>query len=297
MKSIFILTSGKNRNLNALSDGVVEKQVQYVIEPTRSKLFDWKELWSYRELFYFFSWRDVKVKYKQTMLGVLWVVLQPIVTVIIFTIFFGRTLPAEHQQIPYPVFVLSGLVLWNFFSSAVNASSASMLSNAPIIKKIYFPRIIIPVASVIVASIDFVIAFVLFIAVTLYYQVVPNLSFLVFWPLAILMALIGTIGISCFLAALTVKYRDFRFVIPFGLQIALFVSPIIYPLSIIKSSFVVYILALNPMYGAISLFRIPLMNEPVNITTIFISIAATLVLFVVGIVYFKKTENYFADIA
>jgi lipopolysaccharide transport system permease protein len=274
------------------------QEVEYIIDSSKKKLVDLREIWQYRELFYFFSWRDIKVKYKQTTFGVAWVLLQPLLTVAIFTAFFGRTLSLPDTGLPYPVFVLSGLLMWNTFSSSVNNAGTSMISNATIIKKIYFPRIIIPVSSILVACVDFVITFLVFVAMLVYYQVPLNIvKVITLWPAGILVMLFGSLGISSLLAALNVKYRDFRYIIPFALQIALFLSPVIYPVSIIENSFIQYVLALNPMYAAITLFRLPMTDFPIDVTLLFISITFTIVILVAGIFYFKRTEAYFADFA
>ncbi|WP_236676069.1 ABC transporter permease [Chryseolinea lacunae] len=277
------------------------QQKENIISSDRSVILNLSELWSYRELFYFFTWRDVKVKYKQTTLGVIWVVLQPILTVIIFSFFFGRALNVEKTSpgLPYPVFVFSGLLLWNFFSSSVNSAGNSMLTNAPIIKKIYFPRIIIPVTALLVSGVDFIVAFVAYVGVLIYYNVhIDFMALLIFWPISIMFLLLGTLGISCWLAALNVKYRDFRYVIPFGLQIALFVSPVIYPASIISERWVNYVLALNPMYAAINFFRVPLTGaNSIDIVLMLISSVSSTLFVLLGIYYFKRTEAFFADIA
>jgi lipopolysaccharide transport system permease protein len=274
----------------------VVKDIEYFIEPTKKKLFDWKELWQYRELFYFFTWRDVKVKYKETVLGVMWVILQPILTVLVFSVFFGHALKVPSAGLPYPVFVFSGLLFWTVFSSAIVNAGSSMISNAPIIKKIYFPRIIIPVSSILVSCIDFLIAFTVFVLMLFYYQVQLNVSELfLFWPVAILLMLFGTLGVSCWMAALNVKYRDFRFVIPFSLQIALFLTPVIYPISILGNNWLKHLLAINPVYGAIMLFRAPF-GLTVNTPEVLLSVLSALGLLIWGVYYFRKTEGYFADI-
>lgn len=276
----------------------VVKDSEYIIDSKQHKLLNWHELVQYRELFYFFTWRDVKVKYKQTVLGVLWVVLQPLFMVLIFSLFFGRALGVKPGGLPYPVFVFSGLLLWNFFASGINAAGSSMLTNASIIKKVYFPRIIIPVSSILVACIDFVVAFIAFVALLLYYGVpVLWMGIFVFWPLAIVLMFFATLGISCLLSALTVKYRDFRYVVPFALQAALFVSPVIYPVSIVGQAWIQYCLAVNPMYASIMLFRAGLMDMPFDFVSLTISVVSALLFLVVGIYYFRRTEAYFADVA
>jgi lipopolysaccharide transport system permease protein len=267
------------------------------IEPPKKLSFGFKELWLYRELFYFFTWRDVKVRYKQTALGILWVLIQPVLTVIIFTVFFGRALKIPSGGIPYPVFVFSGLLFWNAFSASVVNAGTSMISNAPIIKKIYFPRLIIPLSNILVAMVDWSIAFVLFVIITFVYAVEINwLGAILFWPLATIVMLIGTAGISCWLAALNVKYRDFKYVIPFALQVMLFLTPVIYPINILYYPGLQYVLAINPMYAVIELFRYPILHQLDTILLV-ISLCSSGFFLLIGLYYFKSTEHYFADLA
>jgi len=273
------------------------KDLEYAIEPPGKTLFNWRELWQYRELFYFFTWRDVKVKYKETALGILWVVLQPLFTVLIFTLFVGHALNVPSAGLPYPVFVFSGLLFWSLFSASVNSAGNSMLANAPIIKKIYFPRIIIPISSILVSSVDFVISFAAFLLMLYFYQVTIDFSTVWWaWPSALILMLVSTVGISCWLAAMNVKYRDFRFIIPFALQIGLFVTPIIYPVDLLSNQWMAYAVSINPLYGAIMLFRLPF-GLGIDSTQLIISIASAFFFQVWGVYYFKKTEAYFADIA
>ena len=273
------------------------REVEYSIEPPGKNLYDWRELWQYRELFYFFTWRDVKVKYKETILGVLWVVLQPLLTVLIFTLFVGHALKVPSEGLPYPVFVFSGLLLWTMFAASINSAGNSMITSASIIKKIYFPRIIIPIASILVCLVDFFISLGVFALMLWYYEVPVWFSEMVWaWPAAFLLMLISTSGISCWLAALNVKYRDFRFLVPFALQVGLFVTPVIYPISILDNEWIGYLISLNPLHGAIMLFRAPLGLE-VNNLELLISIVSGLFFQLWGFYYFKKTEAYFADIA
>jgi len=269
-----------------------------VISSDQAAGLNFRELWSYRELFYFFTWRDVKVKYKQTVLGVFWVVLQPVITVAIFSFFFGKALKVPSEGLPYPVFVFSGLLFWNFFSASVSNAGNSMLTNATIIKKIYFPRVIIPVSALLVSGVDLLISFLVFVAVLVYYQTpVDVLQLMLYWPLAVVLLILGTLGISCWLAALNVKYRDFRYVIPFGLQVALFLSPVIYPTTIVKTPWLGYLLALNPMHAVINLFRIPIIGLTSDINLLLISVASSVLLLIWGLYYFNRTEAFFADIA
>lgn len=271
--------------------------IEYKIEPSTGKLFHWSELWRYRELFYFFTWRDIKIKYKQTVLGFLWSILQPLLMMTIFTFFFGRALQIPSQNLPYPVYVFSGLLIWNLFSTGLTSTSNSMINNASIIKKIYFPRLIIPISSILVAVFDFLMAFFLFIVILLYYQQPVMWLALVVWPLALLISIIATLGMGAWLAALNVKYRDFRYVIPFLVQVLFFLTPVIYPISLLKYPLLQYVLALSPMYAAVELFRYPLTGVIVNPAFLNLSLLSGLVLLLIGILYFKKTEDFFADFA
>ena len=271
---------------------------EYVIDAERQKLIDWKELWAYRELFYFFTWRDIKIKYKQTVLGFLWAILQPLLMMIIFTFFFGRALTIPSQNMPYPLFVFSGLLIWNMFSSGLSSASNSMVSNALIIKKIYFPRIVIPASALLVALFDFLMSLILFAALLLYYQWSVSAHFLWAWPLSLMVALLATLGQGCLLAALNVKYRDFRYVIPFMIQILFFLTPVIYPVSFLKYPELQYFLACNPMYAAVELFRFPMSPDAsLNSTYLITSLSSCVIFLSIGLIYFKRTEEFFADLA
>jgi lipopolysaccharide transport system permease protein len=276
----------------------MKEEAEFIIQPSRRFSLNIPELWHYRELFYFFTWRDVKVKYKQTVLGILWVVLQPLLMTVVFTFTIGRVINFVTTEMDYQVFAFSGLLLWNLFSSSVNNAGTAMLTNAPIIKKIYFPRLIIPFSSILVALVDLsvsLLVFVIFLAIKSVYMNV--LAAFLYWPLAIIVAIIGTAGLGSWLSALSVKYRDFRFVVPFLIQLGLFVTPVLYPVSIFQSEWLRYVLAINPMYGAVTLFRVPLMQGPPDADLIGISVLSALTLAVIGIAYFKKTESFFADLA
>jgi lipopolysaccharide transport system permease protein len=248
-------------------------------------------------LFYFFAWRDIKLKYKQTVLGIAWVVLQPLLMMAIFTLFFGRVLNIPSQSLPYPIFVFSGLLIWNVFSAGVTGAASSMINNASIIKKIYFPRLIIPISSVVVSLFDFLMAFGLFVILLLFYQQPVSLNAFFFWPLAVLLALISTIGPGIFLAALTVKYRDFRYVVPFVIQILFFLTPIIYPISLLKHPVLGYLIVLSPMFAAVEFFRQPLTGSVLSWNLLSMSVGSAILLLVVGMYYFKRTEDFFADLA
>lgn len=271
--------------------------VLYEINVAQNRLLNLGELWRYRELFYFFTWRDIKVKYKQTVLGFLWAILQPLLMMLIFTFFFSRALNIQNLTIPYPVFVFSGLIIWNFFSSALTNASNSMVNNAPIIKKIYFPRLIIPVSSILGAFFDFIMAFILFFFILLYYQTSPELTAIFLWPLALLVTALASLGLGSWLSALNVKYRDFRYMIPFLVQVLFFVTPIIYPASLIELEWVRYVVALSPMYAAIEFFRMPLIASSSNTLMLLISLSSCIIFLFVGLIYFRRTEDFFADLA
>ncbi|HEV8511729.1 MAG TPA: ABC transporter permease [Cyclobacteriaceae bacterium] len=272
-------------------------RVEYTIESSNKWLLNWKELWQYRELFYFFTWRDIKIKYKQTVLGFIWAVLQPLLMMIIFTMFFAQALNIPSQSIPYPVYVFSGLLIWNLFSAGLTNSSNSMVNNAAIIKKIYFPRLIIPVSSILVALFDFFMAFIFLVGIILFYQQPVLWSAIWIWPSALVVGIIATLGMGTWLAALNVKYRDFRYVIPFMVQILFFLTPVIYPTSMLKYPTLQYILVCSPMYAAVELFRYPLTGLTPDFTLITVSLSSGLILLLIGISYFKRTEDFFADLA
>ncbi|MGZ3885566.1 MAG: ABC transporter permease [Bacteroidia bacterium] len=272
--------------------------MEYEIKPKTNLDLGLKELWAYHELFYFFTWRDIKVKYKQTVFGFLWAVLQPLVMVALFTLCLGRLISSSVPlNLPYPVFALSGFLLWNVFSSGLSNAGNSMVSNANIIKKIYFPRLIIPISAILVSLFDFFISFVVFIAVIIYYKTPLQVAALLYIPLSLLLTCISTFGLGALLAALNVKYRDFRYVIPFFIQALMFATPVIYPVRISGSPFIYNLLALNPMTAPIELFRNAFSNAPPDTHLIIISSSVSVILFLTGLIYFRKTESYFADLA
>jgi lipopolysaccharide transport system permease protein len=244
---------------------------------------------------YFFSWRDLKVRYKQTMIGVLWSVLQPVITMVVFSFFFGQLAKVPSDGVPYPIFVYTGLLFWQFFSDALNETSNSLIANRAIITKIYFPRLILPVSSVITKFVDFAISAVVLVGLMTYYGYTPHLSGLLIMPLLLALTFIAALGLGLLLAAMNVKYRDVRYALPFFIQILMFVTPVIYPASLAgKYS---WILALNPMDGVIQSARAALLGTTtLNWTLIGTSAIAGIILLVIGITYFKKTERYFADI-
>lgn len=271
--------------------------MQYEIKPVGRLSLGLKELWEFRELFYFFTWRDIKVKYKQTVLGILWAVLQPFMLMVVFSLFFGYALKVPSDNIPYPIFVFSGLLLWNVFSGGLSNAANSMVTNASIIKKIYFPRLIIPMSSILVSLFDFMMAGGIYILLLVYFRHPVDWLIVFYLPASIFITVLTTFGLGTLIAALNVKYRDFRYLIPFFIQIMLFLTPIIYPVSVIPSEWAQYVLSLNPMAGAISLLRSAVTYSPVDWQLVSFSTFIAVLLFLLGLFYFRKTEYYFADLA
>lgn len=266
------------------------------IKPKRA--FNWRdisELWKYKELLYFFAWRDFKVRYKQTFIGIAWAVLQPLLTMVIFSVFFGKLAGVPSDGVPYPIFVYVGLLFWQFFSTALSDTSTSLTSNQSIITKVYFPRLLLPVSVVATKFIDFAIATFVLIGLMIYYGFTPELSGLLIIPLLLIITFMAATGGGLFLAAINVKYRDVRYALPFFIQLLLFITPVIYPASIAgKYS---KLLALNPMTGVIQTARAALLDAtPVNWLLLAISAAACALILAVGLIVFKKTERFFADI-
>lgn len=272
--------------------------MEYEIKPGNKLKIDIKDLWAYRELLYFFTWRDVKIKYKQTALGALWAILQPFLLMLVFTVFFSKALNVNSAELPYPVFVYTGLILWNIFSVGISNAGNSMINNANMIKKIYFPRVILPLSSILSTLVDFAMTFILFIGLMIYYKVYPQLTLLIIaLPLSVFITLLTTFGLGAFLSAVNVKYRDFRYVIPFLIQVLLFLTPVIYPVNIVPNEFLQEILRLNPMSGAIEILRGAFSGTLPSIKIILQSTGISVLLFFTGIYYFHKTEYYFADLA
>ncbi|MFA6294939.1 MAG: ABC transporter permease [Candidatus Paceibacterota bacterium] len=267
-----------------------------VIQP--KKLFhlrDLKELWQYRELLYFFTWRDLKVRYKQTAIGAIWAILQPFITMVVFSIFFGGLAKIPSDGVPYPIFVYVGLLFWQFFSSALSDTSNVLISNQAIVTKVYFPRLILPISSVITKLVDFAIAALILVGLMFYYGYMPDIIGILIMPLLLLISFMAAIGGGLILASINVKYRDIRYALPFFIQILLFVTPVIYPASIAGAYS--KLLAINPMMGVIQNARAALLGTaPINWLLIGISLISTTVLMFAGIYVFKKVERYFADI-
>jgi lipopolysaccharide transport system permease protein len=267
-----------------------------VIRPKKTlSLEDFKEIWRYKELLYFFIWRDFKVRYKQTAIGVLWAIFQPFMTMVVFSLFFGTMLKVPSDGIPYPIFVYTGLLFWQFFSTALSETSGTLIANQAIITKVYFPRLILPLSSVTTKLVDFAISSAILAGMMIYYGYAPHLSGLLILPVLLLITFMAAIGGGLFLAAMNVKYRDVRYVLPFFIQLMLFLTPVIYPASIAgKYS---WVLAFNPMMGVIQTARASFLNATaINWVLLSDSFAVCAVILVIGVLYFKKVERYFADI-
>lgn len=266
-----------------------------VIEPSRYWVaMNLRGLWAYRELLYFLTWRDVKVRYKQTLLGAAWAIIQPLFTMIIFSLLFGRLAGIKSDGIPYPIFAYAGLLPWTFFSNAVTASGNSLVGNSNLITKIYFPRIIIPTAAVGAGLVDFVLSFLVLIPLMFHYRVSVTAS-LVWLPLMVFLITFLALAVGMWMSALNVKYRDIRYALPFVIQLWMFVSPIIYPASMLSSKLKL-VLALNPLTGIIENFRASLLGRPMNWSSLALSAAITLAVFVFSAYSFRRMERTFADL-
>ena len=277
--------------------------VEIIIKPKSVFTFGWKELWQYRELLYFFTWKEIKVRYKQAFLGILWTLLQPLAMMLIFVLLLSQGLGLKTGAIPAPIYYLSGLLIWNLFNHAVTYASQAMVSNGNIIKKIYFPRLVIPISATLTASFDFLISLGLFLGLLLYYEINSDLA--ISWVNLIISVLIGYIvtiftafSLGTFLSAINVKYRDVRYILPFLIQTLFFITPVMYDTSVIQQSWIKQILQLNPLNFAIELIR----NNLTNISsfalpsiTLWVP-AIVIILYMIAIYTFRKTEAYFADI-
>lgn len=253
------------------------------------------ELWRYRELFYFFVWRDLKVRYKQTVLGALWAIIQPFFTMVIFSLFFGRLAQVPSEGVPYPIFSFAALVPWTFFANSLTQASNSLVINANMIKKIYFPRLTIPISIVLSGLVDFALAFIVLLLMMAYYDIWPTRNAL--WlPLLLALALVTSLGVSLWLAAMNVQFRDVRYAVPFLVQAWLFLTPIAYPSSLVPEQWRT-LYALNPMVGVVEGFRWALLDtNTAPGPMVFVSAIVSLLLLVSGLFYFRRLEKTFADV-
>ena len=268
-----------------------------VIEPGRTEKNYWADLWRYRELFIILAWRDVSVRYKQTVIGILWALLRPLLTMVVFTVIFGRIakLPSDGQA-PYALMVFAALLPWTLFSNALSESSNSMINNANLISKVYFPRLIIPVATLVTAFIDFLISFVILMGMMAWYRFLPGVQTL-YLPFFLILALLASLGPGLWITALNVKYRDFRYVIPFVVQFGLYISPVGFSSNVIPEQWRL-LYSLNPMVGVIDGFRWCLLggNSPLYLPGFTLSLFIIAAFLCLGIRRFRKTEKTFADL-
>ncbi|HMH23172.1 MAG TPA: ABC transporter permease [Puia sp.] len=271
-----------------------DKVNELVIEQGSGEKNYWGDLWRYRELFYILSWRDIKVRYKQTVVGAAWSVIRPVLTTIIFTIIFSRVAKLTAPgAAPYPLMVFVGMLPWQFFSNALSEASISLIGNTNLITKVYFPRMIIPASSVITSLVDLLISFGILIVMLIIYRFAPPVNILLL-PLFVLLAFIAAFGVGLYVTALNVKYRDFRYIIPFIVQFGLYISPVGFSSSVIPEKWRL-LYALNPMAGVIDGFRWCILNEPFDMQAFLVSLSVSFLFLWLGIYYFRKTEKSFAD--
>ena len=273
----------------------MKEEFDIIIERGRSEQNYWKDLWRFRELFYILSWRDIKVRYKQTVIGAAWAIIRPLLTMVVFTFVFSKVakLPSEGNA-PYALMVFAGLLPWQFFSSSLTEASNSLIGNTNLITKVYFPRLIIPASAVITSFVDFAISFGLLVVMMIGYQYAPSWQ-IVFLPLFLLLAFMTSFGVSLYLTALNVKYRDFRYIIPFIVQFGLYVSPVGFSSTIVPDQWR-FLYACNPMVSVIDGFRWCILGEAnLQWDMLAISIGVTALFLFIGIRYFRKTERSFAD--
>jgi lipopolysaccharide transport system permease protein len=272
------------------------ERVKIIEAGRRALLVELRELWRYRELLYFLAWREVKIRYKQTVLGALWAILQPFLSMVVFALFFGRLAGLENRTggVPYPIYIYAGLLPWTFFASSVVAGSDSLIGNASLVTKVYFPRLLIPLSSVGAALVDLGVSSLLLLVLMGYYGV--SLSWqLILLPLFLATTLLIATGVGAFFAALNVSYRDFRYVIPFAVQLWMFVTPVIYPATLVPDGWR-WLLAINPMSGAIEAFRAALLSLPIPWAQFGLSAALSVVILLASMACFRAVEQRFADV-
>ncbi len=266
-----------------------------ILEPGRAEKNYWSDLWRYRELFAILAWRDISVRYKQTVIGVVWALLRPLLTMVVFTVIFGRVagLPSDGDA-PYALMVFAAMLPWSLFSTALSEASNSLVSNANLISKVYFPRLVVPTAAVVTAFVDFLISFVLLAGMMVWYRYLPPLQ--VLWlPVFMLWALLASLGPGLWMTALNVKYRDFRYIIPFVVQFGLYVSPVGFSSALVPDAWRIWY-SLNPVVGVIDGFRWCLLGAPLYLPGIGVSLSVTLLFLWLGIAQFRKMERGFADL-
>jgi lipopolysaccharide transport system permease protein len=267
-----------------------------VIEAGRTETQYWKDLWRYRELFYFLSWRDILVRYKQTAIGIAWALIRPFLTMVVFTVVFGNLAKLPSEGVPYPILVFSAMLPWQFFANALSESSNSLITNSNLISKVYFPRLIVPASAVIVSFVDFMVSGIILLGLMAWYNFVPDWRILTL-PLFILIAFAAAMGAGLWLAALNVEYRDFRYIVPFTVQFGLYISPVGFSSTIVPERWRL-LYSLNPMVGVIDGFRWAILGgeSKLYLPGFGLSLALVFLLLWSGIWYFRKTERTFADV-
>jgi homopolymeric O-antigen transport system permease protein len=269
---------------------------EIVIEPGRTEAQYWRDLWHYRELFYFLAWRDILVRYKQTVIGIAWALIRPLLTMIVFTVVFGKIAKLPSEGVPYPLLVFAAMLPWQFFATALSESSNSLIGNSNLISKIYFPRLIVPAGSVITSFVDFLISAAFLVALMAWYHFVPDWRVATL-PLFTLLAFAAALGSGLFLAALNVEYRDFRYIVPFIVQFGMYISPVGFSSSVVPEKWRL-LYSLNPIVGVIDGFRWALLRgqSGLYLPGLLASVLLTSILCLSGIWYFRKTERTFADV-
>lgn len=272
---------------------------ELIIEAGRAESQYWKDLWRYRELFYFLSWRDILVRYKQTVIGIAWALIRPFLTMVVFTVVFGQLAKLPSEGAPYPILVFAAMLPWQFFASALSECSNSLISNANLISKVYFPRLIVPASAVIVSFVDFLVSGMILLALMAWYNFVPSWRILTL-PVFIGIAFAASMGAGLWFAALNVKYRDFRYIVPFIVQFGVYISPVGFSSSVVYQRFPqwVWIYSLNPMVGVIDGFRWAILGGESNLFLpgFTLSLGLVALLFITGVWYFRKVERTFADV-
>jgi lipopolysaccharide transport system permease protein len=274
----------------------MQEQQELLIKPGMGALHYWKDIWRYRELFFFLAWRDILVRYKQTAIGIAWSVIRPLATMLVFTVVFGTLAKLPSNGVPYPIMVYAAMLPWQFFANSLTESSNSLIDNANLLTKVYFPRLIVPAGSVIVGLVDFFISLVILFGIMVWYQYLPDIRILLL-PFFLILAFLASFGAGLWLSALNVKYRDFRYVVPFLVQFGLYISPVGFSSSIVPEKWrLLYFL--NPMVGVIDGFRWAILGDafPVYWPGLILSASLTLLMFVGGLLYFRNMERSFADV-
>lgn len=254
------------------------------------------ELWKYRELLYFLTWRDIKVRYKQTVLGVLWALIQPFMTMVVFSLFFGQLAQVPSDGLPYPIFNYTALIPWTLFTQGLTTSANSLVSSSNLLKKIYFPRLVIPISGVLSGLVDFALSFTILFGMMLYFGISPT-SNIIWLPAFILLALITSLGVGLWLSALNVQFRDIRYTLPFITQLWMFITPIVYPSSLIENPLLRLAYGINPMSGVVEGFRWALLGtDTAPGPMLIVSTIAAVALLISGLFYFRRMERSFADV-